>query len=326
MKIKKILLAVTMALCCAVFSTGCSNKGASGNIGEITFSDGDKIAEITIEHYGTIKAKLFPEIAPIGVENFIQLAEQGYYDGLKIHRVVADFMLQGGSLNGDGTGGNAVYSGENSVATDFEVETSLDARHFYGALCYANALGRNTTQFYIVNNKQPQNLDELDPKNIKASADSYTAALEGLEAGSNEYQQYQYLADYYTKLAEMVEKASDEVKEKYKNGGAFSLDGGYTVFGQVYEGLDVVDAISSCAVEVNSMGENSKPVQDIVISSVKIVTYTTSTAEADNSSSSAPKITTPASSGSDIATEENSSESSSPSTAENSGSSESTKE
>ncbi len=306
MRIKKIILAITMALCCAVFSSGCSNKGASGNTGEITFADGDKIAEITIEHYGTIKAKLFPEIAPVGVENFIKLAEQGYYDGLKIHRVVADFMFQGGSLNGDGTGGTALYTGE-ETGVDFGVETSQDARHFYGALCYANAMGRNTTQFYIVNNKQPQDISaELDPKNIKAVADSYTAALEGLDADSYDYMNNQFLATYYTNLAEMVEKASDEVKEKYKNGGTPTLDGGYTVFGQVYEGFDVIDSISSCEVETNSIGEKSKPVQDIIISSVKITTYTVSTGEANNSSnaSNSKPVAVPSS---NPATEENSS-------------------
>lgn len=89
-----------------ISSAGCSLFGggsgaSSGNIGDITFADGDKIAVIEFKDYGTVKAKLFPDIAPVGVENFIKLAEQGYYDGLKIHRVIQDTYIQGGSLNGD---------------------------------------------------------------------------------------------------------------------------------------------------------------------------------------------------------------------------------
>lgn len=80
---------------------GGGSGASSGNIGDITFADGDKIAVIEFKDYGTVKAKLFPDIAPVGVENFIKLAEQGYYDGLKIHRVIQDTYIQGGSLNGD---------------------------------------------------------------------------------------------------------------------------------------------------------------------------------------------------------------------------------
>ncbi|MBQ4166261.1 MAG: peptidylprolyl isomerase, partial [Oscillospiraceae bacterium] len=81
-----------------------TTTATSGNIGDIELKSGDKIAEFNIEGYGTIKAKLFPDIAPKGVDNFIKLADSGFYDGLTIHRVYAGFMFQGGSLNGDGTG------------------------------------------------------------------------------------------------------------------------------------------------------------------------------------------------------------------------------
>lgn len=83
-----------------------------GNIGDVTIQSGDIVAEFEIDGFGIIKAKLFPDIAPVGVQNFIQLAQDGYYTGKNIHRVISDFMLQGGSENGDGTGGSAAYSGE----------------------------------------------------------------------------------------------------------------------------------------------------------------------------------------------------------------------
>lgn len=75
--------------------------GFLGNTVEVTPKSGDLIATFEIEGFGTIKAVLFPEAAPIGVENFQKLAESGYFKGLTIHRVVNDFMLQGGSLNGE---------------------------------------------------------------------------------------------------------------------------------------------------------------------------------------------------------------------------------
>ena len=105
MNLFRKITSVILALGAALSISGCSNGGKPGNIGDVVLSAGDTIAEITIEDYGVIKAKLFPDIAPIGVENFVTLAKAGYYDGLKIHRVVADCCIQGGSLNGDGTGG-----------------------------------------------------------------------------------------------------------------------------------------------------------------------------------------------------------------------------
>lgn len=113
MKVKNILLAILTAGC--IFTaTGCTPKSTPGNIAEISVQDGDTVAEIEIEGYGVIKVKLFPDLAPKAVENFTLLAEEGYYDGLKIHRVLSGHFMQGGSLNGDGTGGSALVdpSGE----------------------------------------------------------------------------------------------------------------------------------------------------------------------------------------------------------------------
>ena len=155
MNIKRILLSAVLSAGVMISSAGCSlfgggSSASSGNIGDITFADGDKIAVIEFKDYGTVKAKLFPDIAPVGVENFIKLAEQGYYDGLKIHRVIQDAYIQGGSLNGDGTGGTAAYVGEDAAknATTFPIEVSEKARNFYGALGYAaDAYGNNSVQF-----------------------------------------------------------------------------------------------------------------------------------------------------------------------------------
>jgi len=63
------------------------------------------VATITVDGYGIIKAELYPEIAPNTVNNFIDLSSKGFYDNLKFHRIIKDFMLQGGDPKGDGTGG-----------------------------------------------------------------------------------------------------------------------------------------------------------------------------------------------------------------------------
>lgn len=243
-----------------------------GNVGDVTIQTGDIVAEFEIEGFGIIKAKLFPDIAPIGVQNFVQLAQDGYFDGKNIHRVIADFMLQGGSANGDGTGGSAAYSGEGSSAEYFGTEVSENARHFYGALCYANSMGRNSTQFYIVNSKEPQDISEVKPENVEDTAEMAKSYKEACEPGSVEYSYYENMEKQYRNLAEMLRNSTDEVVEKYKQGGTYFLDGGYTVFGQVVEGFDVIDSISAVEVKDNGNGEESKPVKDIIIKSVKVYT------------------------------------------------------
>lgn len=96
---------------------------------------------------GTIKLKLFPEYAPKAVENFVKLSEKGYYNGLIFHRVIKDFMIQGGDPNGNGTGGESIYG------HPFADEFSNELFNLRGALAMANS-GPNTngSQFYIVQN------------------------------------------------------------------------------------------------------------------------------------------------------------------------------
>lgn len=272
MNIRRIILSALLAAGCIFGAAGCDGtvKSSVGNTETLNIVDGDTLTEITIEGYGTIKAKLFPDLAPKAVENFTLLAEQGYYDGLKIHRVMENSFIQGGSLNGDGTGGKALLEGESS----FDLETSAKARHYYGALSYANTYGENTTQFFIVTNKEPQDISAIDPEQIRAAAAANTELKATAVEGTDEHSGYAYKAQYYTALAEMVAGADNAVAEKYKtDGGIPMFDGGYTVFGQVYEGFDVLDAINSCAVESNAYAEKTKPVQDIIITSVTVTKY-----------------------------------------------------
>lgn len=99
-------------------------------------------------NHGDIVIQLFPEEAPMTVENFVRLAQKGYYDGVTFHRVISDFMIQGGDPEGTGAGGQSIW-GHN-----FEDEFSNELFNLRGALSMANA-GPNTngSQFFIVQNK-----------------------------------------------------------------------------------------------------------------------------------------------------------------------------
>lgn len=194
---------------------------------------GEKIAIINVKDYGTIKIKLFPEDAEKGVENFIGLAEMGYYDELIFHRIIPGFMNQGGDPMGNGMGGKSMW-GES-----FEGGTDENLYHFTGAVAYANsgATSTNGSQFYIVNTD------------------------DGYMQYSCEYLMEGDPASYYWP-ANVVEKYNEV-------GGVPFLDGGYTVFGQVFEGMDVVRAMA--AVETD---ENDKPLTQVMMESVEIVEYT----------------------------------------------------
>lgn len=103
---------------------------------------------------GDITVKLFEEHAPKTVKNFVELAKKGYYDGVIFHRVIPNFMIQGGDPSGSGMGGESIY-GEK-----FEDEFSPELFNLRGALSMANA-GPNTngSQFFIVTmNEVPSNM------------------------------------------------------------------------------------------------------------------------------------------------------------------------
>lgn len=97
---------------------------------------------------GDLTVKLFDDVAPKTVKNFVGLAEKGYYNGVIFHRIIRDFMIQGGDPTGTGMGGESIY-GEK-----FEDEFSENIFNIRGALSMANA-GPNTngSQFFIVQNE-----------------------------------------------------------------------------------------------------------------------------------------------------------------------------
>ena len=100
---KRILLGVVLAACvcvvCAIVLVRMNRQGESSSASAYT-------ADIVVKDYGTITVELDAEAAPKTVENFVSLAESGFYDGLTFHRIMDGFMIQGGGPNGDGTGGS----------------------------------------------------------------------------------------------------------------------------------------------------------------------------------------------------------------------------
>jgi peptidylprolyl isomerase len=100
---------------------------------------------------GNIELELMPSVAPKACENFIKLAEKGFYNGIIFHRVIKDFMIQGGDPTGTGSGGESIWG------KDFEDEINIDVKfNKPGILAMANS-GRNTngSQFFITTAKTP---------------------------------------------------------------------------------------------------------------------------------------------------------------------------
>ena len=187
-------------------------------------TENDTIAIIKT-NMGEIKIKLFPEFAPKTVENFTTHAKNGYYDGLIFHRVIKDFMIQGGDPTGTGAGGQSIWG------RPFPDEFTGELHNLRGALSMANA-GPNTngSQFFIV---QANNCPE----------------------------------DFIMQMKQIDEKVfPTECVDAYEEfGGTPWLDFRHTVFGQVYDGMDVVDAIANVATKVQD-----KPVDDVIIETIII--------------------------------------------------------
>lgn len=125
---------------------------------------GDTIATMKT-NMGDIKIRLFPEYAPKAVENFITHAKNGYYDGLIFHRVIRDFMIQGGDPTGTGRGGESIWG------HTFEDEFAPELHNIKGALSMANAgPGTNGSQFFIV---QASSCDKRMLAQMKELSGSY---------------------------------------------------------------------------------------------------------------------------------------------------------
>ncbi len=223
---------------------------------------GDVIAIIET-NMGTIKIKLLPEVAPKAVQNFVEHSLNDYYDGIIFHRVINDFMIQTGDPLGNGSGGESIWG------QDFANEISVNARHFSGAVAMANRANNvsNSSQFYIVDDTPFPDELTLEYKYYRENQDiviqhSHDSNVVVDENGKHEGDIT--IGDLYS---------LDVIDHYYDLGGAPYLDFGYTVFGQVYEGLEIVNAISEVSIMPDDTGMTSKPINDIVIDDIIIGIY-----------------------------------------------------
>lgn len=141
------LLVLSLAGCGKTSVVGITTTSKAPAANEESQGVGTHHAEIDIQDYGTITVELDGDIAPITVQNFMDLANVGFYDGLTFHRIIAGFMMQGGDPNGNGTGGS-----ENTIKGEFSangVENSLS--HTRGAISMARsqAYDSASSQFFI---------------------------------------------------------------------------------------------------------------------------------------------------------------------------------
>ena len=248
---RRRFLIVCAALCAAVLAlslSGCSG-GASERVpdrpavqsGERQFTapaDGDLIA-IFDTSLGEVRAVLYPDAAPMAVQNFVGLARNGYYDGTIIWRSEYGFAVQGGDATGTGTGGSTIWSNH---AYPLEADASL--KHYAGALCAAFASGGEeeggNSQFYFVT-AMPDSVDKTMQEEL--AANGYTEAQIAAYADA---------------------------------GGLPYLDNADTVFGQVYAGMEVVDAMACVnTVQTEDGADTHRPTEEatITINTVTIATY-----------------------------------------------------
>ena len=193
---------------------------------------GDTVAEIVIRDYGSIYVRFFDDAAPKAVENFLTHAKEGYYDGVIFHRILKDFMIQGGDPTGTGMGGESIWD------ENFEDEFSEELQPYRGALCMANS-GPNTngSQFFLVQAGQTYDEDTLG----------------------------EIAARYKVEFDAQSRKGYSEV------GGTPWLYQMHTVFGQIYKGYEVLDAVAN--VEMQN-ARSGIPVKEVVIETINVSEYT----------------------------------------------------
>lgn len=238
---------------------------------------------------GEIKLKLYNE-TPKHRDNFIKLAKEGQYEGLLFHRVIKDFMIQGGDVTSkDAPMNKQLGAGDlgYTVPAEFKYPTYF---HKKGALCAARTgdevnpeRASSASQFYIVTgkkyseselNQMEKQLDSRLKQEIfnRLQTENRTKIMELYRSGNKE--ELAILRDTLIRKTELEAekrkgeaKIPAEIRETYKTiGGVPFLDNQYTVYGEVIEGIEVVDAIQQ--VKTN---KQDRPTENVIIKSVKIM-------------------------------------------------------
>ena len=238
---------------------------------------------------GEIKLKLYNE-TPKHRDNFIKLVKEGQYEGLLFHRVIKDFMIQGGDVTSkDAPMNKQLGAGDlgYTVPAEFKYPTYF---HKKGALCAARTgdevnpeRASSASQFYIVTgkkypeselNQMEKQLDIRLKQEIfnRLQTENRTKIMELYRSGNKK--ELAILRDTLIGKTELEAerrkeeaKIPAEIREIYKTiGGVPFLDNQYTVYGEVIEGIEVVDAIQQ--VKTN---KQDRPTENVIIKSVKIM-------------------------------------------------------
>lgn len=194
---------------------------------------------------GDISFSLYNQDAPKTVSNFVKLAQSGFYDGLTFHRVIKDFMIQGGDPKGDGTGGESAWGG------NFEDEINADSLGLNDILVKDASFLKGLHNEEDLTNYADYTVKEF----YKSQGFNYNDKLNShkLNTGS--------LA-----MANSGPNTNGSQFFVVTGGEMPHLDGRHTVFGQVVSGMDVATAIS----EVSTTEEDNKPISPVTINSIEI--------------------------------------------------------
>ncbi len=251
----------------------------------ISCGSGDKKEDGTVvsikTEFGEIKVKLYDE-TPEHKKNFLKLVNEGFYNGLLFHRVINHFMIQGGDPNSRNAKDNIMLGGGN---LGYTIPAEIVPKYFHkkGALAAARKGDRTNpekrssgSQFYIVQGVvfRPGQLDTLQLTiNNRRKDNLFKSKLRDIQDEIKVFKENNDRTGFDIRIAEVREMVdsiyaagsqfslSDEQKKVYSTiGGYPALDGEYTVFGEVIEGLDVIDSIA--AVETN---KNNRPLKNITM-------------------------------------------------------------
>ncbi len=207
---------------------------------KLTYKPQNPLVTMEVENFGTVKIELYPDQAPNTVANFITLANRNFYDGLTFHRIIKDFMIQGGDKKGDGSGSATLGDlRDNGGDKEYNIKGEFAANNV-----------KNTLRFE-----------------------------EGIIAMAR--------SDYTQYSSDLTEESYNSASSQFfiMTGENTSLNGQYTAFGRVVEGMDVVKKISEVEVkardtegeeastEESGETEVSTPVNPPKITSIRVETY-----------------------------------------------------
>lgn len=289
-KLRNLLLAGSVAVAAIVGGAVTLNKSRSSskNIKEMTKQNkpGDVLVEIKTTE-GDLTVRLFGD-TPRHRDNFVKLAKEGYYNGVLFHRVINEFMVQTGDPDSK-TAPAGKMLGSGGPGYDIEAEIVYPA-HFHkrGALAAArqgdqvNPERRSSgSQFYIVTgkayndstlNQMERQLQMMQKQNIfndlaREHRDSIMTLRRNRDQAGLQALQDELVAITEKKAAEAPARLTAEQREAYTTtGGTPHLDNQYTVFGEVVDGMDVIDKIEK--VETDS---HDRPLKDVKILSMRVL-------------------------------------------------------